>query len=463
MFARNQQGSVLVVVMVAMAALLILGGTLSAVSFSDQRQAIRQQKNNEAYYIARSGAEAVEAVLIKNFSGIHNYFGLSTEGELGGGRFEAKVIEGDDGAVIIESTGYAGSQSEKLTLTLTFPGDGDSGDDPAGPGFLPIFDMAVFSYGNIKLEGSSKIEGNAATGSIERGAVAFGWSTSVENLYIGPSGDPNIVVRAENPPGNYQSVGNLEKERLYPEPVFPDFPTGLTRRSNIIETGNKKDLLINQPGQYDEIHIGGSCKLIIDVGSSDLVIRAKKFVVDGNADVEINRTGDGRLLLYVEDVLTSTAHFNEDGVPGALIIYYQGTTANLKFSDWLKLPAHFFAEKANLVIGGSGGLIGNMITLGNSVIIKGGSHSVVRVVYAPNAHVEVSGSGGLRGAIVSGSCSLSGNARVIYDSDAIEIWGEVPEFEFDLGSDPGEPGSGEGSGSEGENGPGHGYRRVWSD
>ena len=29
---------------------------------------------------------------------------------------------------------------------------------------------------------------------------------------------------------------------------------------------------------------------------------------------------------------------------------------------------------------------------------------------------------------MSGSCSLSGNARVIYDSDAIEIWGEVPEF-----------------------------------
>ena len=44
MFARNQYGSVLVVVMVAMAALLILGGTLSTVALSDQRQAIRQQK-----------------------------------------------------------------------------------------------------------------------------------------------------------------------------------------------------------------------------------------------------------------------------------------------------------------------------------------------------------------------------------------------------------------------------------
>ena len=456
MFARNQQGSVLVVVMVAMAALLILGGTLSTAALSDQRQAIRQQKNNEAYYIARSGAEAVEAVLIKNFSGIHNYIGLSTEGELGSGRFETKVIEGDDGAVVIESTGYAGNQSEKLTLTLTFPGDGDSGD-PAGPGFLPIFDMAVFSHGNIKLEGSSKIVGNAATGSIERGAVDFANDqTSVENLYIGPGGDPAIVVNAPKPSRNYQSVGNLEKERLYPEPVFPDFPTGLPRRSDIIATGNIRNLLINQPGQYNEIKIDGSCKLTIDVGNSDLVIRAKKFIVDGNADVEINRTGDGKLLLYVEDIFTSTAHFNENGPPGALIIYYQGTSENLKFSDWQKLPAHFFAKQATLEIGGSGGLIGNMITLGDSVIIKGGSHSVVRVVYAPNAHVKVLGSGGLRGAIVSSSCSLSGDARVIYDSEAIEMWGEVPDFEFYVGADPGEPGSDPGCGV-GD------YTRVWSE
>ena len=207
--------------------------------------------------------------------------------------------------------------------------------------------------------------------------------------------------------------------------------------------------------------------MVFDVGNSDLIIRVKKFAVTGSADVEINRTGDGRLLLYVDDIFTSTAHFNEDGPPAALIIYYRGTTANLSFSDWVKLPAHFFAEKANLAIGGSGGLIGNIITLGDSVVINGGSHSVVRVVYAPNAHVEVSGGGGLRGAVVSGSCSVLGSSRVIYDSDAIEMWEEVPDFEFDHGADPGEPGSDEGSGSEGGDGPGqgssYGYTRVWSD
>lgn len=257
MFARNQRGSVLIVVMVAMAALLILGGTLSTVALSDQRQAIRQQKNNEAYYLARSGAEAVEAVLTKDISNINSYLGQTTECELGNGRFEARVIDGGDGTIVIESTGYAGNQSEKLTLTLTFPGDsgdGDEpGDDPAGPGYLPIFDMAVFSYGKIKLTGSSKVEGNAATSSVERGAVDFGWSTSVENLYIGPGGNPDIVVNAPNPPGNYQNVGYLEKERLYPEPVFPDFPAELPQRSDIIETGNTRNLLINQPGQYKEM------------------------------------------------------------------------------------------------------------------------------------------------------------------------------------------------------------------
>ena len=463
MLTRDQRGSVLVFVLVAAAALLTLGVTLSSVAMSDQSQALRQQENNEAYYIARSGAEAVEAVLIRDPSNIQSYFGRTTAGELGGGRFEATVSDGGDGVVIIESTGYAGNRSEKLTLTLTFPGGGSGGEghepEPV-PNFLPIFDMAVFSYGNLELTGSARVEGNAATASIEPGAVSFGWSTSVENLYIGPGGDPDVVISTPNPNGNWQALGNLEDERLYPEPVFPEFPTGLPQRSNIIATGNQRNLRINQPGQYNEINITNSCKLTVDVGSSDLTLRVKKFAVTGNAEVVINRSGDGRLILYVEDVFTSTAHFNEGGESAALLIYYRGTTGNLNFSDWIQLPSHFFAQQANLQIGGSGGLIGNMITLGDSVVIKGGSDSVVRVIYAPNAHVEVSGGGGLRGAIVSDSCSVLGGAKVIYDSDAIEMWSEVPDFEFDLGADPGEPGDAPGSGD----GPGSGsaYTRVWS-
>ncbi|NLA04593.1 MAG: hypothetical protein GX881_02610, partial [Firmicutes bacterium] len=124
MLSRNQRGSVLVFVLVAAAALLTLGVTLSNVAVSDQSQALRQQENNEAYYIARSGAEAVEAVLIKDLGNINNYLGQSTEAALGQGRFEATVSDGGDGVVIIESTGYAGNRSEKLTLTLTFPGGG---------------------------------------------------------------------------------------------------------------------------------------------------------------------------------------------------------------------------------------------------------------------------------------------------------------------------------------------------
>lgn len=452
----NRDGSVLVTVVVTMAALLILGVSLSTLALNDQHQAVRQQKNNEAYYLARSGAEAVEAVLMKNISNVNSYFGEITEAELGNGKFQAKVIDGGDGTIVIESTGYAGNHQEKLTLTLTPEGEVPGGS--SNPGFLPIFDMAVFSYGNIELTGSARVEGNVATNSVEPRAVEFGWSTSVGNLYIGPGGDPNTVVYTPNPNGNWQALGNLEDERLYPEPVFPEFPTGLPQRSNIIATGNQRNLQINEPGQYNEINITNSCKLTVNVGSSDLILRVKKFAVTGNAEVVINKSGDGRLILYVEDAFTSTAHFNEGGEPAALLIYYRGTTGNLNFSDWLQLPSHFFAQQANLQIGGSGGLIGNIITLGDSAVIKGGSDSVVRVIYAPNAHVEVSGGGGLRGAIVSGSCSVLGGAKVIYDSDAIEMWDEVPDFEFDLGAEPGEPGSGEGSTYD----PGTAYKRVWS-
>lgn len=249
MLSRNQRGSVLVVVLVAAAALLTLGVTLSNVALSDQSQTIRQQKNNEAYYIARSGAEAVEAVLLKDPGSIQSYFGRTAEGELGGGRFEATVIDGGDGAVIIESTGYVGNRSEKLTLTLMpyYPGPHDPPPDEGGglDVFLPIFDVAVFSSSDIKLNsGSPTIEGRVATNSVEAGGVLLnnaGGYRIVGDLYIGAGASPGIVVP------NYRNkvsgdILELDQERHYPLPEFPDFPDNLPLKG-ILSTRNASSVI----------------------------------------------------------------------------------------------------------------------------------------------------------------------------------------------------------------------------
>ena len=98
-FAADQRGSVLVVVLLALLTLSIMGTSLSSLTVNDNLHAVRQQRSNEAYYIARSGAEAVAEVLLADVQNIANYIGQTTTGELGSGWFEAEVKDGVSGNI----------------------------------------------------------------------------------------------------------------------------------------------------------------------------------------------------------------------------------------------------------------------------------------------------------------------------------------------------------------------------
>ncbi|MDD2592637.1 MAG: hypothetical protein PHN21_07510, partial [Erysipelotrichaceae bacterium] len=61
-----------------------------------------------------------------------------------------------------------------------------------------------------------------------------------------------------------------------------------------------------------------------------------------------------------------------------------------------------------------------IVTGGESVDITGGSGVATTLYYAPNAHIELSGSGYVNGAIMGESFVGSGNVRVNYDDVAFE-------------------------------------------
>ncbi|HHW74587.1 MAG TPA: hypothetical protein GX744_04965 [Firmicutes bacterium] len=469
MFARNQRGLVLVVVMVAMAALLILGGTLSTVALSDQRQAIRQQKNNEAYYLARSGAEAVEAVLIKDISNINSYLGQTTECELGNGRFEASVVDGGDGTIVIESTGYAGVFSERVTLRL-MPQCAPYDPPEETNIFLPIFDMAVFSSSEIRINsGSPTIYGRAGTNSVSQSVYLnnAGGYRITEDLYIGAGGLPAIVV-----PNHREKVGGeiieLDRERYYPLPEFPDFPDNLAQRGDL--STNDVSRVISQDGYYERIDVYKP--LTIDVGDGVRTIRVKKLTCHGWENSKIKLTGSGILKLYIDEdfILLSSSQINNEGDPAQAAIYYRGD-ADITFAGDAKVFACLFSysDKADFYLKGSGGINGVVFLKGKKVGITGGTVAIVSVLYAPNAEVRLTGGGSLSGAIVCDSFFADGGTKVVYDAGIEEIWEQVPEMGFDFGTDPGEssdpgesPGAGEpgaGSGSDTVDG----YTRVWSD
>src|SRR5690554_3255670 len=102
----GKQGSVLISVLVIMLVVTILGLTLISISMSDMLHAARQETNTEAYYIARSGADAIAAHLIQNPADIPLFISYGEqEAELGKGSFVVAVKEEADGTIIIESVG----------------------------------------------------------------------------------------------------------------------------------------------------------------------------------------------------------------------------------------------------------------------------------------------------------------------------------------------------------------------
>ena len=85
---NNECGSVLVIILIFIAALLILGGALSIVTLSENFIAHNQEEDSKLYYITEAGIEAGVAAL----SRFYDYDG-PISGSLGGGNYNVQVVD----------------------------------------------------------------------------------------------------------------------------------------------------------------------------------------------------------------------------------------------------------------------------------------------------------------------------------------------------------------------------------
>lgn len=314
-------------------------------------------------------------------------------------------------------SGYSGLAQLQVTVQA-----------PAGscPDLGKIFAVGVNSDDGkaIELTGSSKIEGDTACNSVAANSVIF-CNDSVRindgDLYIGPGGDAATVVSfsgggnaATNIPNG--SITNLAAVQTFNMPQFPAFPS-LDQRDDmnagwwpIPEGGHR----ISENGQYSSINV--SNQLTIDIGNEDRIIRTGSLNV-ASGDIILNRTGNGKLILYVDNTLevTGDGTINQSGDYNALQIYYAGANA-LSIGGSTAVVASLFAQGANISIDGSGGITGHIITGGNAVNVTGDASANVRAIYAPGASLQLTGSGKTRGAVVANDIKVLGNTRIFYSN-----------------------------------------------
>ncbi len=416
---------------------------LSSLSLTDLRSAAQQEKSTQAYYVARAGAEAVLNYIINNpdelnaddmadLAEVMIDSGPSQAESFGNGMgfFTVEVtevtMEGKEGISIL-STGIVDNASKSVRVVLNVAEYPDyewiSGWDPFPTVGLPytVFFNSFMNLINSNIDGDVGVNIDAAT------TVNIGPQGGITGfLYVGPNQQVNWHRLSKFKESQIQE---LEETIIYPMPPPLSLPSDLSQYENF--SGES----ITDDGEYNNITVAGN--LTIDVeGDSDRIIIVDTLDVKEGGNIIVNRTGMGRLRLYVR------SNFNIEGnteinqpdngqndTTDALVVFYKGQD-ELSITGNQKIYGNFFVEDANVAIGGDSSLTGNIITGGQEVKVHG-TPTVHGVIYAPQAAVRLLGTPNITGAVVCDEYHGSGVPAQITKFDS-SFETSFPEFIEDI-------------------------------
>jgi len=214
---------------------------------------------------------------------------------------------------------------------------------------------------------------------------------------------------------------------VYELPEFIEYPAKITYLPPINMTWENTGTTLS-PADYDgkyipSLNISGGWTLNIDTGSEDRVLHVGDLNIQQG---HVNIVGDGKITIIAENGLefNDSSTFNSGGNQNKVFTYYGGVD-ELNFAGATNFNGSVYARDADIRIGGSGGIQGHIITGGDDVTINGAAEAISRALFAPNAHVSLTGSASVTGSIISNSFSAVGNARVYFSSDFDESLDEL--------------------------------------
>src|SRR5699024_9537845 len=117
---------------------------------------------------------------------------------------------------------------------------------------------------------------------------------------------------------------------------------------------------------FDKIDVTN--ELTINVGEKDIEIVVNNLLVSGSGRIVVNRTGKGRLLLYVTDQLklSGSGEINPSGSYDDVYAFHIGA-GPIQFDGNALFNGSIFTKDADIALSGSGSITGHIITGGDSV------------------------------------------------------------------------------------------------
>lgn len=310
---KNERGFALPMVLILVTALSILGMILLGVSVNQAARTVHQEKKEQSFYIAKSGADAIASYIIENFNpatltstviSTLNIDYLNQDIPLGQGTFRAQVTTGaplNPYTIIVKSTAKVGNVTNQATLTL----------EPDAP--IVSMNHAIFASQNIEITSTSQTTINNG-GSVVAGGVIHE-PVNPNNKIKFPAGGgppqsgypeanfPPVIPFPNTDSWPIESVGaKISKSGRYKDPS----PTESV--SFDIEITNNKDLYIafNQ--------FTPSSAIINIAGAGNGIINIYANSIDIASSFTINNLSSKNVILYVSDSINFVGSFNLHGV-----------------------------------------------------------------------------------------------------------------------------------------------------
>jgi len=398
---------IFVVLAVSLAALT--GVTFSSVAMSEIRDSAHNTDRTRAFYVAEAGLNWARSALVSGSivlprgSVVGSEFVAYSSDVFGGtntslddiGDMRVSFTRRLSGWQLVSRGAY---NMARRTLTLEI-------EETVSNGVSGVIN-GHFIRGAVNLSGSSQISGNLTTSRVH----FTGTSRLNGNLQI--IGDTLVGV-VTTPAGaitgsviTVQNVVDFEAPSL-----IGRNPGGLVWRGNFTAGWwPAPPYTLPGSGHYGIIDVASTLNINVP-DSNDVVIRVNRLIVNGG--IVLTGGGSGRVIFHIENEfrVNGSGGINRGGDVDRVDIFYYGSD-EIRFAGSTLVAATLINQSADIVVTGSGGVIGNILSAGSSIRVTGDASTRVRFIYAPNASVTLSGSGSIAGVVIANTMVGSGNVRL---------------------------------------------------
>lgn len=415
---KKRKGSTLVMALMVFSVLMVLSTFIVGFMVTENKQSLYHQHKTQAYYIARGGAVAVEAAILKmDEAQIDKLNKELDKGEVEideidiDGNIANVVVKRDGDKLNIESVASVRDVVEKVTKVME--------TETISTGSIEI-DLAIFSHGDIIFSNGvqSNVKGNIGINSASSTIKWQGGFNDMTTVFIPVGSNKDDIFDRPQSWGSDPKIEYLDIDN-YPLPILSKFPQNESMKDFTLQGNDSKTIVSSD--NYRNLTINSETRLYIDATENEIILNIKNFNLNNGHVILI---GNNKVTFYVNNMTIgsgSTINYydNESSNSKNFELFYNGIN-ELIIAGSQKIYGNLFIDKADIKVTGGGSILGNIISRGKNITISGGGSVHMGLIYSPDAKVKIEGGGSAYGAIISNTFNMSGGGVLEYKPEYID-------------------------------------------